>query len=71
MSDQAWAVLIGFLTIVTLRIIDFYLPKGRISKWAYEHSIREEEDEDDHHQNDGHTSSGRSWDDVKKDSNDE
>lgn len=46
MSDQAWAIVIGFLTIVVLRVIDFYLPKGRISRWAKEHSVKEEEDDD-------------------------
>lgn len=47
MSDQAWAVIVGFLTIVSLRIIDFYLPKGRISKWAKTNSVKIDEESEE------------------------
>ena len=47
MSDQAWAVAIGAAVMVAIRVLDFFLPKGRISKWAHQHSVKAEEDEED------------------------
>lgn len=29
MSESNWAVLLGFLTVVGLRVLDYLLPKGR------------------------------------------
>lgn len=34
MNDQAWAVIIGAATVVVLRIVDFFFPKGRWYNWA-------------------------------------
>lgn len=34
MSEQAWAVLIGAATVASLRIIDFFFPKGRWFTWG-------------------------------------
>lgn len=45
MNDQVWAIIVGAITVIILRIVDFYLPKGYHSKWAHEHAVREEEDE--------------------------
>lgn len=43
MSDQSWAVLIGFLVVAGLRVLDWFLPKGRHSKWADRMSTRDED----------------------------
>lgn len=45
MNDQIWALIVGAITVIILRIVDFYLPKGYHSKWAHEHSVREDIDE--------------------------
>jgi hypothetical protein len=42
-NDQAWAIVIGAGVMVAIRILDFFLPKGRMSKWAKEHSVKDEE----------------------------
>ncbi len=34
MNDQSWAVLIGAATVVVLRVIDFFFPKGRWYTWG-------------------------------------
>lgn len=48
MSDQAWAAAIGALTIITLRVVDYFLPTGRISRWAARHSVdKDHPDEED------------------------
>lgn len=47
MSDQFWAVVIGGVVMLAVRVLDFYLPKGRISKWAKEHSVKDDTDPDD------------------------
>jgi len=43
-SDQAWAIVIGAGVMVAIRILDFFLPKGRMSKWAKAHSVPHEEE---------------------------
>lgn len=47
MSDQAWAIAIGAAVVVVIRVLDFFMPKGRISKWAKEHSFKEEEEDEE------------------------
>lgn len=47
MSDQAWAIVIGAGVMVAIRVLDFFLPKGRMSKWAKEHSVKSEELEEE------------------------
>ena len=48
MSDQAVAVVVGALVVIALRIIDFYLPKDRISNWTKKHtSLAKKEDDDE------------------------
>ena len=49
-SDQAWGALVAFCTVVGLRIVDWFLPRGRYSRWAERHSVRAEkraEEEED------------------------
>ena len=47
-SDQAVAVVVGALVVIALRIIDFYLPKDRISNWTKKHtSLSKKEDDDE------------------------
>lgn len=43
MSDQAWAALIGLAIVVVLRILDYYFPRGYISKRAKARLTRLEE----------------------------
>lgn len=49
MSTERWGLLIGLATVVVVRIIDWYLPKGYHSRWAERHGIKsaEEEENDD------------------------
>ena len=48
MNAERWGLLIGLVTIVVIRIVDWYLPKGYHSKWAERHGIKaDDEDEDD------------------------
>ena len=47
MSDQAWAVVVGALAMVILRAADYCLPRGRISRWARDHSVKADDDEED------------------------
>lgn len=51
MSDQTLAALITAGTIIGLKIVEylfnFWFPKGRMSKWARDHSVpAEPEDEE-------------------------
>jgi len=47
-NDQVWALIVGAITVIVLRVVDFYLPKGYHSKWAHTHGVRDEtEDEED------------------------
>lgn len=34
MNDQAWAVIIGAATVIVLRIVDFFFPKGKWFTWG-------------------------------------
>lgn len=47
MNDQIWGALAGVAALILLRIADWYLPKGRMSKWARDHSVKADEDDDD------------------------
>jgi hypothetical protein len=47
MTDQAWAVVAGVLAMVALRLADYFLPRGRMSKWARDHSVKADDDGDD------------------------
>ena len=47
MTDQAWAVVAGVLAMVALRLADYFLPRGRMSRWARDHSVRSDDDEDE------------------------
>lgn len=44
MNDQTWAVIIGFATVVGLRIIDFFFPKGKWFTWGG--NVDEDEEKD-------------------------
>ena len=49
-GDQWIAVLVGGAVMLSLevarRVMDFYLPKGWISKWAKEHAEKQDDDDD-------------------------
>lgn len=45
MSDAVWALAFGYLTMITTWVLGFYLPRGRISKWAARHSVPDEKEE--------------------------
>ena len=32
-NDQAWALIIGAATVVALRIVDFFFPRGKWFTW--------------------------------------
>ena len=48
MGDQWIAVLVGGAVMlaleVTRRFLDFYMPKGWVSKWAKEHAEKQDDD---------------------------
>lgn len=46
-SDQTWAIIIGFLTVAGLRILDWYLPKNWHSKWANNHGEKDDDKDND------------------------
>lgn len=50
MSDQAWALLAGAVTVLGLRVLDFILPKGWMLRWIHDHAVRVEDDSDDQDQ---------------------
>jgi hypothetical protein len=45
MTDSQWALLAGFAIVSITRVIDVFLPKGYMSKWAAKHLIKEPEDD--------------------------
>ena len=49
MGDQWIAVLVGGAVMlaleVTRRFLDFYMPKGWVSKWAKDHAEKQQDDE--------------------------
>lgn len=50
MSAERWGLVIGLVTIVSIRVVDWFLPKGYHSKWAERHGVKppkDEENEDD------------------------
>lgn len=51
MSDQDRAALIAFALVVALRALDYFLPKGWMSKWTRDRSTPV----DDHDDGDGDT----------------
>lgn len=52
MNDQWVAIIVGAATMITLRVLDFYLPKGWVSKWTKKHADQQAKDEDDDKQED-------------------
>lgn len=46
MSAERWGLVIGLITIVAIRIVDWYLPKGYHSRWAERHGIKSPDSED-------------------------
>lgn len=52
MSDQWIAVAVGAATMIVLRILDFYLPKGWVSKWTKAHADQQTKDKTDDDQSD-------------------
>lgn len=47
MSDQWWALLAGAGTVIALRMLDFFMPKGWVSSWTKRHAQRIEDDDGD------------------------
>lgn len=43
MSDQTIAVLVGAFVVIALRILDYFFPKGYMSKWTKRNSVKNEE----------------------------
>lgn len=39
MSDAAWALAFGYLTMVTTWLLSYYFPRGRMSKRATKYSV--------------------------------
>lgn len=47
MTSERWGLLVGFTTIVVLRIMDFYLPKGWHSLWLKRHAFKDDKENED------------------------
>lgn len=43
MDDQKWAAIITIATIISLRILDWFMPKGHHSKWTEKHGMTHED----------------------------
>ena len=46
-NDQWVAVIVGATTVIGLRILDFFMPKGWVSKWTREHAEEHKPTPDD------------------------
>ena len=40
MSAERWGLVIGLITIVTIRVVDWFMPKGYHSLWAERHGTK-------------------------------
>lgn len=40
MSAERWGLVIGLITIVTIRVVDWFMPKGYHSRWAERHGTK-------------------------------
>lgn len=47
MSAERWGLLIGVVTIVVVRVVDWYLPKGWHSRWAERHGVKDPKSKED------------------------
>lgn len=47
MNDQWIAVIVGAATMIALRVLDFYLPRGWVSKWTKRHADPADDTADD------------------------
>ncbi len=45
-SDQWVAVLVGGGVVIALRIVDFFMPRGWVSKWTKRHADKTSDDQD-------------------------
>ena len=43
-DPQVIAMVVGLLSVFGLRIIDWYLPRGWVSKWAKRHGEKSEDE---------------------------
>ena len=60
MSDQWWALLAGAGTVIALRMLDFFMPKGWVSSWTKHHAERIKDDNGDSGDGDDpHRTTGR------------
>jgi len=46
MSAERWGLVIGLVTIVTIRVVDWFLPKGYHSRWAERHGTKNPDTEE-------------------------
>lgn len=44
MNDQTWALALGFLLAVGVRVLDSFLPKGRAWKWVWQRTVAVDDD---------------------------
>lgn len=51
-NDQLWALVIAAATMAAVRLMDFFMPRGRMSRWAKEHSVPAKDLEDDNEEED-------------------
>ncbi len=45
-DDQKWAAVITIGTIIALRVLDWFMPKGHHSIWAAKHGVPAEDEPD-------------------------
>lgn len=46
MSDQGWAAFGGVAMVVVLRLLDYYLPRGWVSRGVRKRAIRDHDDDE-------------------------
>jgi hypothetical protein len=42
MNDSQWALLVGFVIVGGTRVIDAFLPKGYMAKWAAKYLVKKD-----------------------------
>jgi len=47
MSAERWGLVIGLITIVTIRVVDWFMPKGYHSLWAERHGTKTTPDKEE------------------------
>jgi hypothetical protein len=44
MTESQWALLVGFVIVGGTRVIDVFLPKGYMARWAAKYLIKKDDD---------------------------